>query len=302
MTERSELSAFLQAQRARLRPEDVGLAPDSVPRRVPGLRREEVARLAGMSTDYYTRLEQGRKMSPSESVLSSIARALHLDEVGHRHLLDLGRPLTVGTGRVSHPQRVRASTRQLMESWPDQPAFLLGRRLDVLATNALGRALIFDFGTLPQHERNYVRWVILHPHARELYADWPAVAEEMVAVLRMEAGRFPDDPGIIDLVGELAVKSDEFATWWADQRVTAHTHGSKRFRHPVVGALQLEWQGLALPGDENQTIYIYHAAPGSPAADKIGLLGSWVEGVSAAGAALASHSGPGNEAVVGEPG
>ena len=295
------MSAFLQAQRARLRPEDVGLAPDSVPRRVPGLRREEVARLAGMSTDYYTRLEQGRKLSPSESVLNSIARALQLDEVGHRHLLDLGRPTSVGTGRISSPQRVRASTRQLMESWPDQPALLLGRRLDVLATNALGRALIFDFGTLPPNERNYVRWVILHPHARELYPDWPAVAEEMVALLRMEAGRFPDDPGIIDLVGELAVKSDEFATWWADQRVTAHTHGSKRFRHPVVGELELEWQGLALPGDEHQTIYLYHAAPGSPAADKIGLLGSWVAGVPAAGADLASHSLPGSEAVVDEP-
>lgn len=276
MTQQSELSAFLNAQRARLRPDDVGLVPDAVPRRVPGLRREEVAHLAGVSTDYYTRLEQGRKLSPSDSVLNAIARALLLDETGREHLFDLARPPAPrrlrGSDRV---QRVRASTRQLIESWADQPALLVGRRREVLAANALARSLIFDFRTLPQAERNYIRWVLLHPDARTLYRDWAEVASTMVAVLRMEAGRFPNDRGISDLVGELAVKSEEFPAWWADHRVQAHTHGTKRFRHPIVGDLELDWQGLVLPGDEDQTIFIYFAPPGSPAADKLALLASW---------------------------
>ncbi|MCS5732295.1 helix-turn-helix transcriptional regulator [Herbiconiux daphne] len=301
MIERSELGAFLQAQRARLRPADVGLAPDQVPRRVPGLRREEVARLAGLSTDYYTRLEQGRKDSPSEGVLNAIARALHLDEIGRQHLLDLARPVgSVTAPRTPPAQRVRASTRQLMESWADQPALLLGRRLDVLATNALGRALLFDFGTLPPAERNYLRWLMLHPHARVLYRDWESVASEMVAALRREAGRHPDDPSIIDLVGELVVRSEEFAGWWADQRVTAHTHGVKRFHHELVGDLELDWQGLALPGDEDQTIYVYHAPPGSPAAEKLGLLGSWI-GSAPAAAGRNPETATGAESAVDEP-
>ncbi|HEX6448457.1 MAG TPA: helix-turn-helix transcriptional regulator [Trebonia sp.] len=276
MARQNELGAFLRAQRSRLRPRDVGLVPDTVARRVPGLRREEVARLAGVSTDYYTRLEQGRKVGASESVLNAVARALRLDETGRQHLFDLARPPaaqpTSGTARA---QRPRWSTVQLIESWTQQPVMVLGRRRDVLAANALARALIFDFTTLPVAERNYIRWILLHPHARELYRDWEVVASEMVGILRMEAGRLPDDRGISDLVGELAVKSKEFPDWWAGQRVDAHTHGAKRFRHEVVGDLELEWQGLVLPGDEDQTIYVYFAVPGSPAAEKLGLLASW---------------------------
>jgi transcriptional regulator with XRE-family HTH domain len=276
MTRQNELGAFLRAQRSRLRPPDVGLVPDTVARRVPGLRREEVARLAGVSTDYYTRLEQGRKVSASESVLNAVARALRLDEMGRQHLFDLARPPAAPSApRTANAQRPRWSTVQLIESWTQQPAMLLGRRRDVLAANALARALIFDFATLPAAERNYIRWVLLHPHARELYRDWEVVASEMVGILRMEAGRLPDDRGISDLVGELAVKSKEFPDWWAHQRVVAHTHGNKRFRHEVVGDLELEWQGLVLPGDEDQTIYVYFAVPGSPAAEKLALLASW---------------------------
>ncbi|HEY1822426.1 MAG TPA: helix-turn-helix transcriptional regulator [Trebonia sp.] len=276
MSRQSELGAFLRAQRARLRPRDVGLVPDAVPRRVPGLRREEVARLAGVSTDYYTRLEQGRKVSASESVLNAVARALRLDDTGRQHLLDLARPASAQpASRTAGVQRVRWSAQQLIESWTDQPAMLTGRRRDVLAVNALARALIFDFSALPVAERNYTRWVLLDPHARALYRDWEDVASAMVAVLRMEAGRFPNDKGITDLVGELAVKSPEFPGWWADQRVLAHTHGTKRFRHQLVGDLELEWQGLVLPGDEDQTIFVYFAPPGSPAAEKLALLASW---------------------------
>jgi transcriptional regulator with XRE-family HTH domain len=276
MARHSELGAFLRAQRARLRPGDVGLAPDTVARRVPGLRREEVARLAGVSTDYYTRLEQGRKVSASESVLNAVARALCLDETGREHLFDLARPPAVPPERAkARAQRARWSTVQLIESWTDQPAMILGRRRDVLGINALARALIFDFTMLPVAERNYIRWILLDPMARELYRDWETVASEMVGILRMDAGRFPDDRGISDLVGELAVKSKEFPSWWADQRVVAHTHGVKRFRHQLVGDLELQWQGLLLPGDEDQRILVYFAVPGSPSAEKLSLLASW---------------------------
>jgi transcriptional regulator with XRE-family HTH domain len=276
MARHSELGAFLRAQRARLRPGDVGLALDTVARRVPGLRREEVARLAGVSTDYYTRLEQGRKVSASESVLNAVARALRLDETGREHLFDLARPRAAPPEReTARAQRARWSTLQLIESWTDQPAMILGRRRDILGINALARSLIFDFTTLPVAERNYIRWILLDPAAREQYRDWETVASEMVGILRMDAGRFPDDRGISDLVGELAVKSREFPGWWADQRVVAHTHGTKRFRHQLVGDLELQWQGLILPGDEDQRILVYFAVPGSPAAEKLSLLASW---------------------------
>jgi transcriptional regulator with XRE-family HTH domain len=276
MARHSDLGAFLRAQRARLRPGDVGLALDTVARRVPGLRREEVARLAGVSTDYYTRLEQGRKVSASESVLNAVARALRLDETGREHLFDLARPRAAPPEReTARAQRARWSTLQLIESWTDQPAMILGRRRDILGINALARSLIFDFTTLPVAERNYIRWILLDPAAREQYRDWETVASEMVGILRMDAGRFPDDRGISDLVGELAVKSREFPGWWADQRVVAHTHGLKRFRHQLVGDLELQWQGLILPGDEDQRILVYFAVPGSPAAEKLSLLASW---------------------------
>ncbi|MCS4277451.1 transcriptional regulator with XRE-family HTH domain [Mycetocola sp. BIGb0189] len=276
MTASQELSTFLRAQRSRLRPEDVGLIPDAVPRRVPGLRREEVARLAGVSTDYYTRLEQGRKSGPSESVLNAVARALNLDSTARRHLFHLARPESLrAPGQVREVQRVRWETQRLIDSWADQPALVLGRRTDVLATNALGRALLFDFDSIPAAQRNYTRWMLLDPQARAVMRDWETVASEMVAVLRVEAGRFPEDRGISDLVGELTVRSAEFSGWWADQKVLAHTHGTKRFRHPIAGDLELSWQGLALPGDDDQTIFVYFADPDSPSAERLALLASW---------------------------
>jgi hypothetical protein len=209
-------------------------------------------------------------------VLNAVARALCLDETGREHLFDLARPPVAPPEReTARAQRARWSTVQLIESWTDQPAMILGRRRDVLGINVLARALIFDFSTLPVADRNYIRWILLDPTARELYRDWETVASEMVGILRMDAGRFPDDRGISDLVGELAVKSREFPGWWADQRVVAHTHGTKRFRHQLVGDLELQWQGLVLPGDEDQRILVYFAVPGSPAAEKLSLLASW---------------------------
>jgi len=272
MTRESDIGAFLRAQRARLRPEDAGVVPDAVPRRVPGLRREEVARLAGVSTDYYTRLEQGRRITPSDGVVDAIARALRLDDAGRQHLFDLIRPRA---GRRADVRPVRWSVQQLIDSWGDQAAIILGPGSDVLAGNALSRALLKDFAAVPFAERNYARWVLLDDRARTLYTDWAVVGSEVVASLRMQAGRHPHDRRIHDLVQELTIKSADFRTWWADQRVRLYTHGTKRFRHPVVGDLELQWQALAIPGDEDQTIYTYFAEPGTAAAQALRLLASW---------------------------
>ncbi|MEU3986403.1 helix-turn-helix transcriptional regulator [Streptomyces sp. NPDC026672] len=276
MSRDSEIGAFLRAQRARVRPEQVGLPSDGPHRRVPGLRREEVARLAGVSTDYYARLEQGRNIVPSAEVLTAIARALCMDEVARAHLFALVHPDPGADRRRGQAaQRVRSQVQRLLDGWSDQPAFLIGRRTDVLATNALGRALLTDFDSLPMRERNYTRWIFLDPAARELYVDWPGVASEMVAVLRVDAGRYPDDPRTAELVGELTMKSEEFRRWWGDHRVTAHTHGTKRFDHPVVGSLELGYEGLVIPGDADQTVYVYSAEPGTPSADALHLLAGW---------------------------
>lgn len=273
----SEISAFLRGQRARLRPQDVGLPPGGPHRRVPGLRREEVAQLAGVSTDYYVRLEQGRGITPSESVLTAIADALRLDDTGRAYLFDLVRPKrTRQQGRAA--QRVRSGVQRLLDAWTDQPAFLIGRRTDVLATNALGRALLVDFDAMPVRERNYTRWILLDPAARSLYRDWSRVASEMVAILRVDAGRYPDDPRTTDLVGELTMKSEHFSQWWADHRVMTYTYGTKRFRHPVVGDLELDYEGLVVPGEDDQRIFVYSAAPGSASAEALALLASWAAG------------------------
>ncbi|MBT2501700.1 helix-turn-helix transcriptional regulator [Curtobacterium sp. ISL-83] len=279
----AELSAFLRAQRERLRPEDVGLVPDAVPRRVPGLRREEVARLAGVSTDYYTRLEQGRKFTPSDGVVNAIARALRMDDAAREHLFDLIRLPTASDG-APPVQRVRWANQQLIDSWTAHAALITGRGHAVLATNALARALLTDFNAMPTQHRNYIRWLILDPAAAPLFADWETVASEMVAALRLDAGKHPDDRGILDLVGELAVKSEQFRTWWADQRVVSSSYGVKRFQHPVVGDLELNWQGLALPGDEDQTIFIYFPEPNTRGADALALLASWSAAPTAASA------------------
>ncbi|GAA1713014.1 helix-turn-helix transcriptional regulator [Kribbella yunnanensis] len=275
MAPSTELAAFLKAQRARLRPEDVGLVSDTVPRRVPGLRREEVARLAGVSTDYYTRLEQGRKASPSDSVINAVARALLMDKAGRQHLYDLCRPVLERPTHAPSVQRVRRPAQLLLDSLADQPALVVGRGTEVLAINALGRALLADFEAMPAIQRNYTRWMLLDPQARILFRDWPVRAAEMVASLRMEAGRHPDDQGISNLVGELMVNSREFSAWWADQRVIVHNHGIKSLHHPLVGDLDLHWQNLIMAGDDQQNLVVYFAEPESSAAESLKLLASW---------------------------
>jgi transcriptional regulator with XRE-family HTH domain len=273
----AELKEFLRSRRARLRPEDSGIGGTAGGRRVPGLRREELARLAGISVDYYVRLEQGRDLNPSDAVLDAIARALRLDDTERAHLFDLARVTPARRRRPVRPQRVAPATYQLLETLDAavSPALVLGRRLDVLAANRTARALVADFPALPARERNYARFVFLDPAARDLHPEWPAVAADTVATLRLDAGRHPDDPALTALVGELSIKDEDFRRWWADHRVLARSSGVKRYHHPVVGELTLTYQALTLPDGPDQTLFVYTAASGTPAHTALRLLAQW---------------------------
>jgi transcriptional regulator with XRE-family HTH domain len=273
----ADLREFLRSRRARLQPETIGLAPAGG-RRVPGLRREELAALAGVSVDYYVRLEQGRNLNPSEAVLDAIARALRLDDAERAHLFHLARPEPTARRRPPRrPQRVSPATYQLLETLDAAacPALVQGRRMDILAANHTARALLTDFNALPARRRNYARFVFLDENARDLHAEWAKVAAETVAVLRLAAGRYPDDPELSALVGELSVKSPEFRRWWADHQVVARTTGTKRYRHPLVGDLTLTYQALQIPDDPDQTLFLYTAAPGTPPHTALQLLAQW---------------------------
>jgi transcriptional regulator with XRE-family HTH domain len=239
------------------------------------LRREELAQLAGVSVDYYTRLEQGRHRSPSDSVLAAVAAALRLDDAERAHLFDLAKRDTTRRAAAPARQYVRPELLALIDGLVDQPAFVLGRRTDVLASNALARALITDWHAKPARERNMVRWTVLDPEARDRYPDWQAVAADVVGTLRLDAGRYPDDPITRELVGELAMKSEDFRRWWADHRVVERSHGLKRMMHPVTGALDIYYEAMNLPADPDQTLFIYTTRAGSPSRDAMRLLASW---------------------------
>jgi transcriptional regulator with XRE-family HTH domain len=269
---RRELGQFLKSRRARLRPEAVGLQPHGR-RRVPGLRREELAQLAGVSVDYYERLEQGRAGQPSEAVLEAIARALRLDSAERLHLYDLSRP-TRPRRRAPHRERVRPEVQRLLDALDGLPAMVTGRRMDVLAWNRLAAALVVDWGALPPQQRNSARHVFLDEGARRLYVDWEQGAKDTVASLRLAAGRHPDDPELAALVGELSVKSEDFRRWWAAHDVLEKTHGTKRLMHPIVGPLTLAFETLLLPGDGDQVLGIYTAEPGSESETALRLLAS----------------------------
>lgn len=267
-----EVGDFLRSRRARIRPEEVGL-PAHGRRRVPGLRREEVAQLAGVSVDYYIRLEQGRGPSVSDAVLDAIARVLRLDETEHAYLRTVARPRRQRTKQRSAPQ-VRPGIRTLLDGMERSPAFVLGRRMDVLAWNALGDA-VNGFSRLAPGERNVPRQVFLDPAARELYPEWAAVAAQTVANLRLGAGRYADDPELCALVGELSLKSEDFRRLWADHQVKQCAYGVKKVLHPVAGLLTLPYETLTVPDDPDQTIVVYTPEPGSETAERLALLGSW---------------------------
>ncbi|MCX5096385.1 helix-turn-helix transcriptional regulator [Streptomyces sp. NBC_00365] len=277
MDRSTEIREFLRTRRARVTPERAGLAPQPGARRVPGLRREEVAQLAGVSVDYYVRLERGRVQGVSHAVLEAVARALQLDDTERAHLFDLARPTEtrVRRRRPLSPQRVRPVLYRALDSL-GAPAIVLGRRMDVLAANGLGYALFTDFQARPHRERNFARYVFLDEAARALYADyWETAAGDCVATLHLYAGRHPDDPQLAELIGELSVQSDVFRRMWADHDVLAHTTGTKRLHHPLVGDLTLDYVVLAVEGDPDQNLTILTPEPASPSAEALAILASW---------------------------
>ncbi|WP_225850906.1 helix-turn-helix transcriptional regulator [Streptomyces sp. HPF1205] len=274
MDRSSEIADFLRNRRARVSPESAGLPADGRVRRVPGLRREEAARLAGVSTEYYTRLEQGRAAHPSPEVVDGLTRALRLDAAEREHLTNLlARP--GGRRAPVAPQRVRQGLHLMLRTLDHVPAFILGRRTDVLASNRLARAVLTDFEALPVPQRNLARYFLLDPEARERTGDWEQIACETVAMLRLEAGRCPQDRRLAGLIGELTLKSPEFSRWWNDHHVQRRTHGSKHYRHPLVGDLHFSYESLQPPGDDNQTLCVYIPAPGTATAESLRILSSW---------------------------
>ncbi len=256
------LSTFLSGKRAQVTPEMAGIAVTG-PRRVKGLRREEVALLAGVSVDWYTRLEQGRPVTPSEQVLDAIARILRMDAAERDYLHNLARPSTgPGAGDPGLPS-VRPGVRRMIRTFDRQAAFVLGPRMEVLDGNELAWALLTDFPARPAQDRNLLRWILTDPQARNLYVDWDVIASELVGVLQLEASARPKDAKIAALVGELATSSKEFRTWWASPAPQGRTSGTKRFQHPIVGALTIDWEAFTLQDDDTQTVFIYTAADAS---------------------------------------
>ena len=278
MDPKTEIREFLASRRAKISPQQAGLADYGGARRVPGLRREEVAMLAGVSVDYYVRLERGNLAGASEAVLESIARALQLDEAERGHLFALARAAsTSGARRRGRPApaRVRPGVQRLLDAVTDAPAWVRNGHMDFLAANRLGRALYSELLASPVRPVNSARFLFLDRRSREFYVDWEKGADDIVAILRAEAGRTPYDPALTELVGELSTRSEAFATRWAAHNVRYHRTGVKRLHHPVVGDLELDYEALDLPGDPGLRMFVYTAAPGSPSADALALLASW---------------------------
>lgn len=266
-----DLGAFLRSRRAILTPHRAGLPAHGV-RRVPGLRREEVARLAGVSVGYYARLERGRVDTVSDTVLDALARALHLDDTDRAHLFTLAPPCR--TNRPLPPQQPRPGLLSLVRT-AVVPALVLGRRQDVLAGNALAHALFTDFTALPPRLRNLARFVFLAEDARTRFTDWPTIARANVAALRGYAARAPHDQRLAELVGELSLRDNDFRTWWAEPVPSCTGTGRIHLRHPVVGEILLHPETMTTVDDPEQTLTLYPAEPGSAAEDNLALLASW---------------------------
>lgn len=277
MDTRTEIREFLTTRRARITPERAGLPTYGTgPRRVPGLRREEVTLLAGVSVDYYTRLERGNLGGASDTVLEAVARALQLDEPERAHLFNLARAqLTSGRQRRrSAPQRVRPNVEQMLAAIT-APAYVRNDRMDLLAANTLGRALYAPIFDTPRRPPNSARFCFLDPRASEFFRDWEKVADDAVAVLHAEAGRDPYDRDLTELIGELSTQSEGFRVRWARHDVRYHDTGRKRLHHPVVGDLELGCEVMKLAADEELTMFVYTAEPGSRLQESLNLLASW---------------------------
>ncbi len=278
---------FLASRRARITPEEAGLPSFGGIRRVAGLRRAEVAMIAGVSPDYYTRLERGKLSGVSDSVLDAIARALQLDDAERSHLHDLARAAntTPPVRRRPAKQQIRPGVQSLLDAMTDAPAFVRNGRLDLLAANRLSQALYSPAFAGAARPVNLARFCFLDPAADELYPDRDEAANTTVALLRTEAGRDPYDKALSDLVGELATRSDDFRVRWAAHNVRLHHTGVKRFQHPVVGRLDLAFEAMPLPADPGLTLTAYSAPAGTPTSDALRLLASWAATATATGAA-----------------
>jgi transcriptional regulator with XRE-family HTH domain len=276
---RSDIRDFLATRRARITPEQAGLLPGGGRRRVPGLRREEVAVLAGVSTDWYIRLEKGHIAGVSEDVLEAVARALQLDEAERTYLFDLARaaakPNRTPQRRSKAP--IQPRVQWMLDSMTGSAAFVANGRLDILATNSLGWALHSPLFDDPRRPANFARFQFLSPQARDFYQDWEGAATITAALLRAEAGRRPHDAQLRELVGELSTVSEEFRSRWAAHDVRIHHNGAKQFHHPVVGTVDLTYCTLELPAEERSDLRltIYTAAPGSASEDALKMLASW---------------------------
>ncbi len=276
MDNKDGIREFLATRRAKITPEQAGLPVYGTNRRVTGLRREEVAMLAGISVEYYTRLERGNTNGVSDDVLEGIARALQLDDAERAHLFDLVRATTTNNAPRRRPtqERVRQSVQQILDSI-NAPAYVRNERLDILAANRIGEAVyspVFDF---PSRPVNVARFLFLGPNAPEFFVDWDTIAHDAVAILRAAAGRDPYDKRLTDLIGELSTRSDEFRVRWAAHNVKFHRTGTKRFHHPLVGDLTLTFEALELAADPGQRLNVYTAEPGSRSHDALNLLASW---------------------------
>ncbi|NUR59859.1 MAG: helix-turn-helix domain-containing protein [Catenulispora sp.] len=280
MDNRAEVREFLTSRRAKISPEQAGLLAGSR-RRVPGLRRSEVAALADVSVEYYAKLERGNLAGVSPHVLEAVARALQLDDAERAHLLNLAHAAD-GSDALTRPRRRSAQTwsahRSLqwaLDAVTGGPAFVRNGRLDILATNRLARAFYADVFATPANQANLARFSFLDPAARRFYPDWDQAADMVVAILRTEAGRAPHDKDLHDLVGELSTRSDDFRVRWGAHNVRLHGSGTKRFRHLVVGELTLAYEGLEMAAEPDLTLTIYAAEPGSPSEEGLRLLASW---------------------------
>jgi transcriptional regulator with XRE-family HTH domain len=274
---RGEIQEFLTTRRARITPEQARLPVyGGERRRVSGLRRDEVALLAGISSQYYTRLERGKATGVSESVIDGIARALQLDEAERAHLVDLiHAAATTRAPSPPAPQRVRSTVQRVLDSMIGTPALVLNGRLDILTANQLGFALFSPVYANPVRPANNARYVFLDPHASEFFRNWDKAANDTVALLHAEAGRRPYDRRLSDLIGELSTRSDEFRGRWGAHNVQIHTTGVKLLHHPIVGDLDLPYESFPLTPDLGQSLLTYTAEPGSPSQDALRLLASW---------------------------
>ena len=279
MDHRTEAREFLVSRRAKLTPEQANL-PAGTNRRVPGLRRSEVAALARVSIEYYSKLERGALGGVSAGVLDAVARALQLDDAERAHLFDLahaadGSALVRPRRRAAKPWIPRPSLQWTLDAVTQGPAFVRNGRMDLLAANQLARAFYADVYADPQRPANLARFTFLDPSARRFYPDWDLLADICVAILRTEAGRAPHDKELQNLVGELSTRSDEFRTRWGAHNVRHHGTGAKTYHHPIVGELTLAYEGLELAAEPGLTLTIYTAEPGSPSEEALRLLASW---------------------------